>query len=248
MIAELPYCGAPPLPDELLTRFNLDPVLVAAFVVAISWQLWRIRTLSRARRAAVVAGWLAAAIALMSPLCALSVALFSARVGQHMILILIAAPLIALGMPMQTRRAGWPLWVSTLIFFLALWFWHMPRPYGATFSSVAVYWCMHLSLFSGAIWLWRELLHHSPAYTAAAFIAGALTSMQMGLLGAVLSLADHALFHWHLTTTWAWGLTPLEDQQLGGVIMWVPGIALFLWVAVRSLARLWSSLEGVRAA
>jgi putative membrane protein len=248
MIAELPYCGAAPFPGELWTRFNPDPVLIAAFVILMSLQLWQVRALPRPRRAAVVAGWLAAAIALMSPLCALSVALFSARVGQHMILVLIAAPLIALGMPMQTRHAGWPLWVSTLIFFLALWFWHMPGPYGATFSSVAVYWCMHLSLFGGAIWLWRELLHHSPANTAAAFFAGAVTSMQMGLLGAVLSLADHALFRWHLTTTWAWGLAPLEDQQLGGVIMWVPGIALFLWVAVRSLARLWSSLEGTRAA
>jgi putative membrane protein len=248
VIAVLPYCGAAPLPGELLTRFNPDPVLIAALILAMTLQLWRVKALSFPRRAAAIAGWLAAAIALMSPLCALSVALFSARVAQHMMLILIAAPLIALGMPVQTRRAGWPLWISTLIFFLGLWFWHMPRPYGATFSSVAVYWCMHLSLFGGAIWLWRELLQESPANTAQAFVAGALTSVQMGLLGAVLSLADHSLFPWHLTTTWAWSLTPLEDQQLGGVIMWVPGIALFLWVAVRSLARLWSSFEGARAA
>jgi putative membrane protein len=41
-------------------------------------------------------------------------------------------------------------------------------------------------------------------------------------------------------------MTPLEDQQLGGALMWVPGIALFLWVAVRSVSRVWASLEGAR--
>ena len=90
----------------------------------------------------------------------------------------------------------------------------MPLPYRATFDSVAVYWSMHLCLFGGAICPWSELLHHSRAQMAEAFIVGALTSMQMGLLGAILSLADHALFRWHLNTTLAWGLTPLEDQQL----------------------------------
>jgi putative membrane protein len=107
---------------------------------------------------------------------------------------------------------------------------------------------MHLCLFGSALCLWNELLHHSRAQMAEAVIVGALTSMQMGLLGAILSLADRALFRWHLTTSGAWGLTALEDQQLGGVIMWVPGIALFLWVAVRSVARFRASLDGARAA
>jgi putative membrane protein len=107
---------------------------------------------------------------------------------------------------------------------------------------------MHLCLFGSAIWLWSELLHHAHSGTVAAIAAGALTSIQMGLLGALLSLADHAFFGRHFLSTAAWGLTPLEDQQLGGIIMWVPGIALFLGVAVRSLARLWASLDGARAA
>jgi putative membrane protein len=248
MMTELPYCGAAPLPGELLSRFNLDPVLMAALALAIFMQLWWSKSARPGQRAAAVIGWLIASVALISPLCALSVALFSARVGQHMILLLIAAPLIALGMPVKRRRTGWALGMTTLLFFAALWFWHMPWPYQATFTSALVYWCMHVSLFASAIGLWRELLHHPPARTAEALFAGALTSIQMGLLGAMLSLADHPLFRWHLTSTWAFGLTPLEDQQLGGVLMWVPGIALFLWVAIRSLVRLWSSLEGVRAA
>jgi putative membrane protein len=67
--------------------------------------------------------------------------------------------------------------------------------------------------------------------------------MQMGLLGAVLTFAGHPLFLWHLTTTQVWGLSPLRDQQLGGTLMWVPGIALFLFAALRSLSRLWTALN-----
>jgi putative membrane protein len=246
-VTALPYCGAAPLPGELLTRFNLDPVLIAALVAAVCLQVWWTGgTTTRRQKMASVMGWLVASAALISPLCALSVALFSARVAQHMTLVLIAAPLIAFGMAGRQSRSGWPLGLAALAFFAALWFWHMPWPYEATSTSVSVYWCMHVSLFGSAVWLWRELLHHPSTRTVEALLAGALTSIQMGLLGAMLSLADHGLFSWHLTRTWPFGLTPLEDQQLGGVIMWVPGIALFLWVAVRSLARLWSSLEGAR--
>jgi putative membrane protein len=64
----------------------------------------------------------------------------------------------------------------------------------------------------------------------------------------VLTFADRPLFISHLLTTQAWGLTPLQDQELGGVLMWVPGLALFLWTAVRSLGRLWESLERARPA
>jgi putative membrane protein len=72
--------------------------------------------------------------------------------------------------------------------------------------------------------------------------------MQMGLLGAVLTFAAHPMFLSHLSTTWAWGIEPLRDQQLGGVFMWVPGIILFLWAALRSLGRAWTNLESAKPA
>jgi putative membrane protein len=243
----LPYCGLPPLPSELLTRFNLDPVLIVALLGLAALQLWRVGGRAEGRRSCIIAGWVVAAAAFISPLCALSVSLFAARVAQHMLLVLVAAPLIALGLPLRRTGRGWPVWVSAMVFFLAIWFWHMPVPYESTFTSVTSYWLMHLTMFGSAIWLWRELLYAANDHAAATLIAGALTSMQMGMLGAFLALAGHPLFRWHLLTTWSWGLTPLEDQQLGGAIMWVPGIAFFLWVAVRSLMRLWASLDGARA-
>ena len=246
MIHQLPYCGVTPVPGALAERFNLDPWLMAALAGLCVWQ-WIAQRKSPARYYAL-GGWLIAAAAFLSPLCALSVALFSARVAQHMILVLAAAPLIALGLPRSGVTTSRPLWLWTAVFSVALWVWHMPVPYDATFSSVVVYWSMHLSLFGSAILLWRELLHHSPERTAAVLAAGTVTFVQMGLLGAVFAFADHPMFKWHFSTTHAWGFSPLQDQQLGGVFMWVPGTALFLWTAIRSVSRLWQSIEKARPA
>jgi putative membrane protein len=69
----------------------------------------------------------------------------------------------------------------------------------------------------------------------------------MGFLGAVLALAARPLFPWHLLTAPTWGLTALQDQQLGGTLMWVPGVALFLWAALRSLERVWQALDDPQA-
>ncbi len=124
----------------------------------------------------------------------------------------------------------------------------MPLPYEATFTSTPVYWSMHLTLFGSAILLWRQILHHSREQAFGALAVGVLSSMQMGLLGAILTLAERPLFTTHLLTTQAWGFTPLEDQQLGGALMWVPGIALFLWTSLRSLQQLWGRLTKARPA
>jgi len=241
----LPYCGTPPSPGELLGRFNLDPVLIACLLGIASFHVLRISPQNRRGRLYAAAGWLVATAAFISPLCALSVSLFSARIAQHMLLLLVAAPLIALGLPRWSHSSTtWLLWTAAGAFLVALWVWHMPTPYAATFTATSLYWAMHVTLFGSGIVLWSELIHHPARRTGLAFGIGLLTSMQMGLLGAVLTLARRPLFFPHLLTTQAWGLSPLQDQQLGGVIMWVPGILLFLWAAIRSLRYLWNTLEG----
>ena len=235
-MATIPYCGAPPLPGALLARWKGDPVLIAALALLAGLHVWR--SAGPARREAAL-GWAIAALAFLSPLCALSVSLFSARVGQHMVLVLLAAPLIGKALPRGSWRAS-PWW-SAAAFAAALWSWHMPAPYAATFRSDAVYWAMHLTLFGSAIWLWRDLLNHDPDQTLTVLAAGTAASMQMGFLGAILTLSSHPLFLWHLGLTSAWGLTPLEDQQLGGALMWVPGGVFFLAAAMRSLMLLRSA-------
>jgi putative membrane protein len=247
LYSPIPYCGAPPLPSEILGRFNLDPVLIGSLLILACLH---VRAVWQSGVAGYVAGgWCIAGAALVSPLCALSVSLFSARIGQHMVLILIAAPLIALGLPPRgSRHSRWRSWTAAGAFFGLLWFWHMPLPYEATFTSTPVYWSMHVTLFGSALLLWREILHHSGEQAFEALAVGVLSSMQMGLLGAILTLAEHPLFTPHLLTTQAWGFTPLEDQQLGGALMWVPGIVLFLWTSLRSLQRLWGRLAKARPA
>ena len=241
------YCGSPPVPGTLAGRFNTDPVLIGALLlVACAHIGFRRRT--KQDVAASVAGWGVAAAAFLSPLCALSVSLFSARIGQHMILLLIAAPLIASALP-RWRYGGTSvsLWSATAAFFLALWFWHMPAPYEATFGSGAIYWAMHLTLFGTGIWLWSELLVQRRQNIGAVLMAGTVTSVQMGLLGAIITLASWPMYRPHFATTEAWGMTPLADQQLGGILMWVPGCLIFLWAAVRSLGLLWATLDEAHA-
>jgi putative membrane protein len=114
----------------------------------------------------------------------------------------------------------------------------MPAPYDATFDSTLTYWTMHLTLFGSAVALWRALLRSPRQISGDVLLAGVLSSMQMGFLGAILTTASRPLYFRHLTTALLWGLTPLQDQQLGGTLMWVPGIALFLGAALYALGRL----------
>jgi putative membrane protein len=256
----IPYCGPAPSPGSLLTSWNLDPVLIAVLVaVAVIYALGVPRIdASRGgpgagEKAAFYTGWVAAALALVSPLCALSVSLFAARVGQHMILTLLAAPLVAAGRPLGVTAAAfgvtlrWRRWIrpapltAAAVFALLLWFWHAPGPYTATFDSTIVYWTMHLTVIGGGLWLWYGLLDTRGTTLLHRMAAGILSTVQMGFLGALITLAPRPLYPPHLLTTAAWGMTQLQDQQLGGAIMWVPGGGIFLAFAMLTL---WPVLSG----
>jgi putative membrane protein len=234
--AYIPYCGSPPVPGGL--TWNLDPVLFAVLLGLLAALLWSIGP-SRRDRAFGLVGWGICVLALMSPLCNLSMALFSARVSQHVIMALVAAPLIAvsLGRPGALRRrlrgAGRAEGMAApLCFAVLLWLWHLPGGYDATLKSDIVYWTMHTTLFFSALWFWRVLMDEETLSAAGAFVTGLATGFQMSILGAVLALNSRALFSVHFTTTQAWGLTPLQDQQLGGMIMWVPAGVLLTGYAI----------------
>jgi putative membrane protein len=259
--AAAPYCGAPPIPDALWTRWNLDPNLIGALVAVLALYLIGLvrfagpgPNIPKWRRAAFIAGWVTAAAALVSPLCALSVSLFSARVGQHMILSLVAAPLVILGRPGLSLARLWPEVGrrlasnrllravrgpagSAIAFALALWFWHAPGPYDATFAGPVVYWLMHLTVFVAALMVWGVLLEGEAASAVPALTVGAISTLQMTFLGAIITLTPRMLYAPHVLTPYAWGLTQAGDQQLGGLIMWVPGCTIFLAVTLLILGR-----------
>ena len=235
----VPYCGSPPLPGHL--TWNTDPVLIGILALAGCAYFIRARRSQNITRRSQLwssAGFVIAVAAFVSPLCNLSVALFSARVTQHMILILIAAPLLVLGRfevllslnlgrKREAESAGWKLGLSGTAFAIALWTWHLPGPYDATLQSNIAYWLMHVTTFGTALLLWHGLLRSSSSSLGAALIVGFATATQMSILGAILTLSSRALFSVHQSTTWPWGLSPLEDQQLGGLIMWFPAGVLF---------------------
>jgi putative membrane protein len=254
--AFVPYCGAPPVPGDV--TWNTDPVLIAVLLAigAVYAAGCRGKGPPKPReRALFGAGLLFAAAALISPLCNLSVALFSARVGQHMVLTLLAAPLIALGRPERalarwTEPGRWSvslgkhaMTTGAVAFAIAIWTWHTPGPYDATLRNDYVYWTMHVTLFGAALLLWHALLVGNAGRAGIALIVGFGTAMHMSLLAAVLTLAPKTLFAVHLNTTWPWGLSPIEDQQLGGVIMWVPAGVLLTVYGMAAFAH-WLNTAG----
>jgi putative membrane protein len=206
------YCGQPPLPEELLGRWNFDPVVIVALAI-LGMLLGRS---SSGRWATVVL-----AVLFISPLCALSSALFSVRTVHHVLLVAVAAPLLALSLP--ARRPGLmgiPFAVATGV----LWFWHWPVAYQL------------------AVWYWRSILvpGRSPVDAMLFTLAGIA---QMGLLGALLTFAPLPLYEAHALAPYAWSLTPLADQQLAGLIMWVPASIPYVVFAVRIARQGWMGFQ-----
>jgi putative membrane protein len=220
------YCGRAAIPDDFWMRWNGDPVLLALLAgLAIA--------VGRGYSANARAGW--GAIALMfvifvSPLCALASALFSARVLHHVLLVAGVAPLLALAYPL--RRVGSPpLAMLVAANTIVLWFWHAPAPYEWGLASVPGYWLMQGSLLASAWALWRAILAPT-TQPGSALVALVATIAQMGLLGAIIVFAPRPLYLVHLASTAPWGLSPLADQQLAGLLMWVPAMLPYLGVGL----------------
>lgn len=177
-------------------------------------------------------------LAFVSPLCALTTALFSARVFHHFILVALVAPLMALSLKARFRsRPGWLSRFPEVAFLahtVAYWAWHLPPGYSFALSGTLAYWGMQLTLIATGIWLWWTMLVVAGPIMR---ISLALATMaQMGFLAAILTFAPYPLFSEHLLTTQAYGLTPLEDQQLSGLTMWTLGLVPYLVVALAAIS------------
>lgn len=225
----LPYCGAGPTPADLWTRWNFDPValvLIAALGAALA-------AAAPDRRRFAVSAIAVLLVIFISPLCALSSALFSARTVHHVLLTVAAAPLIAWSLP---RPVGPPrVAATTLLFTAVFWGWHAPAAYGGAMANDLVYGLMQVSLLASAVAAWRAVRAAPPPAAVAGLLA---TMVLMGLLGAILTFTPRALYAPHALTTAAWRLTPVADQQLAGLIMWIPAAAAYLVVALTILGRM----------
>lgn len=228
-----PYCGPAPLPASLWSTWNLDPVLLA-LLAGLALLVWVRPAIPRGQRLMQSAGVLVLAVAFVSPLCALSTALFSARILHHLLLVAVAAPLLVGLLPSRLRAAGaWPA-AAFAVHMAVLWAWHAPGPYGWALTGVVPYWIMELTLIAPALWLWLAI-ERSGSAGGVALLLG--TVVQMGMLGALLTFAPRALFEAHYLTTVPFGLSPLQDQQLAGLLMWVPAALPYVAVALFRVAR-----------
>ncbi|HXH12047.1 MAG TPA: cytochrome c oxidase assembly protein [Alphaproteobacteria bacterium] len=214
--------------------------------------------------AAFASGWLVLVVALISPLDALSALLFSAHMVQHELLMVIAAPLLVLGRPQVAwlwgMRRAWgrglgrwwrevkgvrSLWhglstplVAWSLHATVLWGWHAPALYQAAIERAWVHALQHLSFFGSALLFWWALLYnrHGRLGYGVGVLAVFTTAVHSSVLGALITASPAPWYRSYLPTTGAWNLTPLEDQQLAGLIMWVPtgviylvaGLALFV--------------------
>ena len=236
----MPYCGLPPTPADIWNHWNLNPILWTALIAVLAVYVGfgqvaqRGRTLPWWRQIAFVTGWALCLLILTSPLCALSVSLFAARASQHMALSLLAAPLVALGLPTE-RPPRWPV-AGAVCFAVIFWFWHAPAPYVATFKTDLAYWTMHLTTFAAATWFWGAVIGATTGRPAVAIGAVLFSSLQMAFLGAILTFAPAPLYAPHLWSAPRWGLTALADQQLGGVIMWGPAGLVFVVAVIVPVA------------
>lgn len=211
------------------------------------------------RFATFAAGWLTLALALLSPLDALSAQLFSAHMVQHELLMVVSAPLLILGRPIgpyawalptrwrqpaallirklgiaaAVRALSRPLnaWIFAA---LALWLWHIPALFDAALQNEVVHTLQHLTFFFSALLFWRSLARALPARNKSglALLSVVTTGLHSSLLGALLTFAGSVWYLGYASSPLAWRLTPLEDQQIGGLIMWIPGGLVYLAAAL----------------
>ncbi|MGE7204279.1 cytochrome c oxidase assembly protein [Sphingomonas sp. NPDC019816] len=223
------YCGSPPTAATWALRWNGDVFLIAVLVLGA---MGMVRLNVPRRRAGLIAVGVLA-IAFLSPLCALSVALFSARTLHHLLLIGVAAPLLAIAVP---TRSTPPPAIAFALATVLLWVWHLPAAYDAALANKALYWVMQASLLGSAWAYWLAVRRADPPVALALIGAGAA---QMGFLGAILTFAARPLYASHLSTTVPFGIGPLADQQLAGLAMWVLGLVPYAVVGATILRTSW---------
>jgi putative membrane protein len=231
--ADFGYCGPAPIPADLWVRWNLDPVLilVLSILTAGGYVLLRERQAKLAFSGAMAGLF----ILFVSPLCALGVALASARIGHHVALTVLVAPLMALALPVALRRVLAQFAIPALVLHTAaFWAWHHPTLYDTALASPLAYWAMQASLLVSAVAVWGAAFS-ARLTTSLGLLLG--TSMQMGFLAAILVFASDPIYAGHLTKTASFGLSPLTDQQLGGLLMWVPASLPYIGLAMVRLAK-----------
>jgi putative membrane protein len=210
------------------------------------------------------AGWATLAAALVSPLASASEGLFGAHMIQHELLMVIAAPLLVMGRPLAMwtwalpqrwraaaatpfrSRAFDRLWRAlssplgaSVVHAAAIWTWHVPRVFELSEASVAAHALQHAAFFFTALLFWWALLKPARGARIGSAVACLfITMLHTGALGVLLTFSGEVWYPAATAHAQEWGLTALEDQQLGGLVMWVVGGLPYV-IAALALAARW---------
>lgn len=249
--------GAPLKPHDWWTAWSLDPGIALPLALTAALYLRgasEAHGVSRTQQICFWSGWSLLVLALLSPLHPLGEALFSAHMLQHEVLMVAAAPLLALsrpqvallwGVPFRWRRAlgQWSkgkavqyVWrfathpmTAWWLHAAVLWIWHIPRLFQGTLANDWIHAAQHVSFLGSALLFWWSLSYaRGPANYGASVLYLFTTAVHTSILGALLTFSTRVWYPAYLTTTGAWGLTALEDQQAGGLIMWIPAGMIYL--------------------
>lgn len=229
-------------------------------------RLWRRagpgRGIGTRQAACFASGWLVLALALTSPLDALGGAVFSAHMVQHELLMVVAAPLFVMSRPLEawtwalpvawrqplanagrlrpvaaTWRAITPPLGAWTLHAVALWGWHIPWLFEAALTDEWLHSAQHASFLGSALLFWWSVLGRGVRRPDAVGLASLFTTMlHTGALGALLTFAAHPWYAHYAAA--GFGLDALEDQRLGGLVMWVPG-GLAYMVAGLAIVAAW---------
>lgn len=213
--------------------------------------------------ACFAAGWLSLFGALVTPLHELGEHLFTAHMIEHEVLMVVAAPLLALSRPigafLYSLPRSWRHWLSrsagarwvfvpwnwltrpldaTILHGAAIWIWHTPRLFDATVANETMHRLQHISFLVTALFFWWAIFRRARRDYGIGAIHVAATMVHTSILGALITLSPRLLYVAQTRDAPAFGLTPTEDQQLGGLIMWVPMGTLYAAIAL-ALIGLW---------
>jgi putative membrane protein len=245
----------------LIIAIMLGAFLYAKGIAA----LWRKagvgRGIRRGRSVSFALGWAVLAGSLLSPIDAWAERSFAVHMVQHELLMVVAAPLIVLGRPLEgwtwalsgparrffaaaaktavLRTIGYVTTLSLgawVLHALALWLWHLPILFRAALLNPVVHTLQHGCFFGSALAYWWSVVGGRARNPTGTSIASLFTTMlHTSALGALLTFAPSP---WYVTGgARVFGLSALEDQQLGGLVMWVPGGMAYMIVGLMIVGR-----------
>jgi putative membrane protein len=203
-------------------------------------------------------------VALVTPIDSLSnVALFSVHMVQHILLMLLASAFLLLGTPGYWIRYLYDLpilkqllpivthpLVTLISFNVVLWIWHVPALYDGALLNPNIHILEHMMFLSFGVLMWLPVIHDVPpkhvlSYPARiAYLFACMVSSS--ILGAIFTFAPTIVIPFYGNAPLVFGLSPLTDQQLAGLIMWVPGSGIF-FVAILVVFAAWLNAEDRKA-